>query len=183
MAERNASAPFALTRETPLIPGLRPDLLPQGEKGRSAASMPFPASQIPRHWRPSPLAGEGGAQRRMRGVREAKFLKAAPSAPFALTREKPLIPGLRPDLLPQGEKGRSAASMPFPASQIPRHWRPSPLAGEGGAQRRMRGVREAKFLKAAPSAPFALTRENPLIPGLRPDLLPQGEKGRGGIVA
>jgi hypothetical protein len=109
MAERNASAPFALTRETPLIPGLRPDLLPQGEKGRSGGVHALSGIANPATLAPSPLAGEGGAQRRMRGVREAKFLKAAPSARFAPPREKPLIPGLRPDLLPQGEKGRGGA--------------------------------------------------------------------------
>ena len=40
MAERDAFAGFALSREKPLIPGLRPDLLPQGEKGRGAFNPP-----------------------------------------------------------------------------------------------------------------------------------------------
>jgi len=67
------------------------------------------------------------------------------------------------------------------ATRNPATLAPSRLAGEGG-RRPDEGASRSEFLKAAPFARFALSRGKPLIPGLRPDLLPQGEKGRGGIV-
>jgi hypothetical protein len=167
----------ALAREKPLIPGLRPDLLPQGEKGRGGCVHALSGIANPATLAPSPLAGEGG-RRPEEGASRSDFLTSALCVRFALTREKPLIPGLWPDLLPQGEKGRGGGVHALSGIANPATLAPSPLAGEGG-RRPDEGASRSDFLTSAPFARFALARETPLIPGLWPDLLPQGEKGRG----
>jgi hypothetical protein len=121
--------------------------------------------------------GRRGREAPEEGASRSEFLKSAPSARFALSREKPLIPGLRPDLLPQGEKGRGGIIRISFGEANPATLAPSPLAGEGG-RRPDEGASRSDFLTSAPDARFAPPREKPLIPGLRPDLLPQAEKER-----